>query len=596
MLPVARLGAAGQSARPGAGIVKGAPLADAVQHGDKKAVPALLKAHADVNAPQGDGATALHWAAYLDDVETTALLLGAGASAKAPNNYGITPLVLASKNGNVAIIDQLLKAGADPNGTVDAGETPLMYAARTGKVDAMNALLNAGAKIDAKETWNGQTALMWAAAAGQGPVVQTLIDHKADIHARSNGGTTPFMFAVRKGDMASVQALLAAGVDVNEKRPDLATPLLGQTALMWAAAAAQGPVVQTLIDRKADIHARSNGGTTPFMFAVRKGDMGSVQALLTAGVDVNEKRPDLATPLLLAIINGHEDLVDLLLDTGADPNAEGGSTELTVQGMRARPQKIELKTPSFREQLRDVGTEGGNGRNNTFGRPLQAAVHVANWHISDEFVSVNLDRLRIIKSLLKHGADVNGRNTDMEPRWSGARYRRRLVGATAFLFAAKVADVEVMRLLLENGADPKINTGVNITPLMAAAGIAWASNQDRASEQQVLEAVKLLVEELGADVNFVADTGETAMHAASYRAANSVVQYLFDKGAKLDVADKSGRTPLRVADGVEYGNSFAANPTTAVLLRKLGAKEILCPGLCLNLIPQEALPREEVVR
>ena len=98
------------------------------------------------------------------------------------------------------------------------------------------------------------------------------------------------------------------------------------------------------------------------------------------------------------------------------------------------------------------------------------------------------------------------------------------------------------------------------------------------------------------DVNFVADTGETAMHAAAYRGANSVVQYLFDKGAKLDVADKSGRTPLRVADGVEYGNSFAANPTTAVLLRKLGAKEILCPGLCLNLIPQEALPREEVVR
>src|SRR2546426_9821124 len=515
MLPVARLSAAGQGARPGPGIVKGAPLADAVQHGDKKAVLALLKAHADVNAPQGDGATSLHWAAYLDDVETTALLLGAGASAKTPNYYGITPLVLASKNGNVAIIDQLLKAGADPNGTVDARETPLMYAARSGKVDAVNALLNAGAKIDAKEPWNGQTALMWAAAA------------------------------------------------------------------------AQGPVVQTLIDRKADIHARSNGGTTPFMFAVRKGDMGSVQALLAAGVDVNEKRPDLATPLLIAIINGHADLVDLLLDRGADPNAEGGSTELTVQGMRARPQKIELKTPSFREQLRDVGTEGGNGRNNTFGRPLQAAVHVANWHISDEFISVNLDRLRIIKSLLKHGADVNGRNTDMEPRWSGARYRRRLVGATAFLFAAKVADVEVMRLLLEHGADPKINTGVNITPLMAAAGIAWASNQDRASEEEVLEAVKLLVEELGADVNAVNDVGETAMHAAAYRGANSVVHYLYDKCAKLDVVALDGRTPLIIADGVEYGNSFAAQPHTAALLRKLGAKEMKCPPPCAAAIPEK---------
>ena len=160
---------------------------------------------------------------------------------------------------------------------------------------------------------------------------------------------------------------------------------------------------------------------------------------------------------------------------------------------------------------------------------------MANWHVSDEFISVNIDRMRVIKSLLKHGADVNARNTDMEPRWSGARYRRRQVGLTPFLAAARQADIEVMRLLLENGADPKLNTPLNITPLMLAAGIAWASNQDRASEEQVLEAVKMLVEELGADVNFVADTGETAMHAAAYRGVNSVVQYLFDKGAKLDV-------------------------------------------------------------
>jgi len=214
-------------------------------------------------------------------------------------------------------------------------------------------------------------------------------------------------------------------------------------------------------------------------------------------------------------------------------------------------------------------------------------VHVANWHVSDQFISVNLDRMRVIKSLLKHGADINGRNTDMEPRWSGARYRRRLVGATALLFAAKAGDVEVMRLLLQNGADPKINTDLNITPLMAAAGIAWASNQDRASESQVLEAVRLLVEEQGANVNAVSDLGETAMHAAAYRGANSVVQYLFDKGAALDVVAKDGRTPLIVADGVEYGNSFAAQPQTAVLLRKLGAREMKCPPPCAAAIPEK---------
>ncbi|MCH2398894.1 MAG: ankyrin repeat domain-containing protein, partial [Pirellulales bacterium] len=169
------------------------------------------------------------------------------------------------------------------------------------------------------------------------------------------------------------------------------------------------------------------------------------------------------------------------------------------------------------------------------------------------------------------------------------RYRRHMTGATALMLAAKAADVEVMRLLLEHGADPSIHTEDNITPLMAAAGISWASNQDRASEAQVLESVRLLVEKTGADVNFVSDVGETAMHAAAYRGANNVVQYLFDQGAQLDVIAKDGRTPLRVADGVEYGNSFAAHPHTAELLRQLGAAEIECPAPCAAEISLEAV-------
>jgi ankyrin repeat protein len=506
-------------ASPSVSATGDSPLADAVQHRDTKTVRLLLEQRTDVNAPQGDGATALHWAAYLEDAETTALLIRAGANVNAPNHYGIRPLTLASENGNASIIQLLLTAGANPNGVVRAGETPLMLAARTGRVDAVNVLLAAGATIDAKETWNGQTALMWAAAAG----------HPA--------------------------------------------------------------VVATLIGKGANVNLASNSGMNPLMFAVRKGNLDAVRELLDAGADVNGKRPDGATPLLVAIVNGHEDLVDLLLDKGADPNAEGGTTLLTVKGMRARPMEITIETPPYAEQLRDVATEGGNGRNNTWGRPLQAAVHVANWHLSDQFINVKIDRLRVIRSLLAHGADINGRNRDMEPRWSGARYRRRLVGATAFFFAAKSADVEVMRLLLARGADPTINTDLNITPLMAAAGIAWASNQDRASEREVLEAVRLLVEERGADVNFVADTGETAMHAAAYRGANSVVQYLFDKGARLDVVGLDGRTPLKVADGVEYGNSFAAQPQTAELLRRLGAKDIPCPGECEAMFSSEAVSK-----
>ncbi len=494
-----------------------APLASAVQRGDRAATLSLLGQQVDVNAAQGDGATALHWAAYLDDAETTALLIRAGADVNAANHYGVTPLALASTNGNAAIIEQLVRSGADPHDplhAVNAGETPLMLAARSGRADAVTLLLQLGADPNSTETWNGQSALMWAAAEGHVSVVQTLIAHGADIAARSNSGTTPLLFAARKGSMDAVRALLAAGSDVNEQRPDA------------------------------------------------------------------------ATSLLVAVINGHEDLVDLLLDRGADPNVEGGSTRITVQGQRARPMPLEFRTLGYSERESE-----GVGRGNIFGRPLQAAVHVANWHISDQFISVNLDRMRVIEALLAHGADVNGQNTMEEPRWSGARYRRHMTGATAFMFAAKVADVEVMRLLLEHGADPTINTIDDITPLMAAAGISWASNQERASEAQVLEAVMLLVEELGADVNFESDLGETAMHAAAYRGANTVVQYLFDKGAELDVVAVDGRTPLRVADGVEYGNSFAAQPQTAELLRELGARDIPCPAPCAAVIPDEALRR-----
>jgi uncharacterized protein len=516
-MPMQRLGAwwlAAMCVVSGLGAASNeAQLADAVQRRDNQAVRSLLKNGADVNAAQGDGATALHWAAYLEDADTTALLIRAGAKVDVPNNYGVTPLALAAGNGGAAVIDQLVKGGADPNRAVRAGETPLMLAARTGNVEAVAVLLRAGAHIDAKETWNGQTALMWAAAAGHGPVVQALVDHRADIHARSNSGATPLLFAARRGDLAAVRALVAAGADVKAARPDG------------------------------------------------------------------------ATALLVAVINGHEDLVDWLLDKGADPNVEGGSTQLTVQGVRARP--MELKYRRITNSERDAeGVAAGN----IFGTPLHAAVHVANWHISDQFIVVKIDRLRVIKALLAHGADVNRRLTMEEPRWSGARYRRHLTGATAFLLAAKSADVEVMRVLLAHGADPTIGTVEKATPLMAAAGIAWASNQDPASESQVLEAVKLLVEEHGADVNATSDLSETAMHAAAYRGANSVVQYLFDKGAKLDVVAVDGRTPLIVADGVEYGNSFAAQPHTAVLLRKLGAKERKCPPPCAAAILDKVPP------
>jgi ankyrin repeat protein len=536
-------------------------------------------------AAQSNGNSATNSAA--GPARDAARVFAAPVATPAPRTD--SPMAQAARRGDAQAVQALLKKKADVNAPAPDGATPLHWATYLNDAATVSTLIRAGANVNAKNNY-GVTPLALAAKQANPAIIDQLMKAGADPNDPINfvnAAETPLMHAARAGNVEAVGLLLMAGAKVNARED-----WNGQTALMWAAAEAHGAVVEALIEGGADIRQPSNAGTTPLIFAVRKGDMRSVKALLAAGADVNEKRPDLATPLLVAIINGHEDLVDLLLEKGANPNAEGGSTSLTVQGIRARPQEIELKTPPKRQQLAEVATEGGNGRNNSFGRPLQAAVHVANWHISDQFISVNMDRMRILRALLTHGADVNGRNTDMEPRWSGARYRRRLVGATAFLFAAKAADIEVMRLLVGHGADPHMKTYANITALQLAAGIAWASNQDRASEAEVLDVVKMLVEELGADVNAANDTGETAMHAAAYRGANSVVQYLFDKGAKLDVVALDGRTPLQVADGVEYGNSFAAQPHTAELLRKLGAKEIPCPGQCEAVIPIEKFPEE----
>ncbi len=133
-------------------------LADAVQNGDKVTTLALIQKQVNINAPQGDGTTALHWTVYFNDAETTALLIRAGAEVNLPNNYDVTPLGLQSQNGDAAIIRQLIEAGADPNDplhAINSGETPLMLAARSGHVDSVKALLTAGANIDATETWNG---------------------------------------------------------------------------------------------------------------------------------------------------------------------------------------------------------------------------------------------------------------------------------------------------------------------------------------------------------------------------------------------------------------------------------------------------------
>src|SRR5688572_6001639 len=240
-------------------------LADATERLDRPGVRALLKQQADVNAPQADGMTALHWAAYHDDQDIAALLLRAGANAKAANRYGVTPLSLACTNGSAAMVGLLLNAGADPNGSLPGGETPLMTAARTGSLESVKALLSRGAAVDAKDENRGQTALMWAAAEGHAAVAQELIAAKADFRTRLPSGFTPLMFAVREGRLPVVRVLVEAGADVNE--------------------------------------------TIPVDGAKRRGYGGRLPAAGTSA-------------LLLAVMNAHFELAAELLDAGANPNVD----------------------------------------------------------------------------------------------------------------------------------------------------------------------------------------------------------------------------------------------------------------------------------
>jgi ankyrin repeat protein len=508
--------AVGVLAMAGAGAAAdNVPLIEAVQHGDKAAVLRLLQQRTDVNRPVLDGTTALHRAVEQDDVEIARLLVRSGADARAANRYGATPLYAACLNGNAAMIELLLEGGANPN-TRLAGETALMTAARTGRVDALNALLAHGAAINASEPGQQQTALMWAAAEDHGPAVHLLVQHGADLEARSATGFTALLYAVRTGSFDAVRTLVAGGADVND------------------AVVMQGPAVAP--------KGAANGG--------HQG-----HAILMNHV----------AALHIAIANLHYDIADFLLDNGADPNADAPGWTPLHQLMWARRPAL----------------------NSDRALPSRTAT---------------VDDVQFAKKLLRYGANVNARQkrelcvggkedageqrlltpSDEPERafWlpcnrdlNGWGVNLNRTGATPFLLASQHADVEMMQLLVDHGADPRLTTTEHQTPLMVASGIGiFGLGASPGSNEEAFAAVKLLVE-LGADVNAVDDHGDTALHGAALRGANDIAQLLVDRGASLTLEDKRGWTPLTIADGVHYTFTIKSTPHTAVLLRQLMAKQ-----------------------
>jgi uncharacterized protein len=516
-------------------------VADAAMKGDRAAVRALIAKKVDVNAPQADGATALHWAVYRSDVELADMLLNAGATPKVANREGATPMWLASINGDAPMLARLIAAGADANEKLPLGRTPLMVAARTGKVDALTVLLGAGAQVNAKEEQRGTTPLMWAADEGHEAAVSLLLKNGADMNARSNPAARGRGPALGKANdprkqVAAQGAAVAAGNPLHlgaaRAAAENATNAQQAAAAAAAAAAAQangqdnddaGAAVG-LVGRRGGGNANDGGQLTPLIYAVRANDLDTVKVLLEAGVDIHQTTGYGWSPLLVATQNRYYELAKYLLDHGADPNLpnKGGWTPLYL------------------------ATDNRNIENGDY--PVRRP---------------DMDHLDFIKLLIAKGADVNARVKDStETRTVFTNQWLDENGATAFLRASQSGDVALMKLLLEHGADPKINTALGVTPLQVAAGIGWVEGITYEwSPESTLEAVNMLIK-LGVDVNAQADTGRTAMHGAAHKGNTKVIQALFDAGAKLDTRDfgntdnRGGKLAIHTWQAVDYADGL----------------------------------------
>jgi ankyrin repeat protein len=421
-------------------------VADATEKMDRAAIRTLLRQHANVNAPQVDGMTALHWAAYQDDLDTVELLLRAGAAPKAANRYGVTPLSLACTNGNGPIVQLLLRAGADPNAALPGGETPLMTASRVGSLASVTALVERGATVDANDDRRGQTALMWASAEGHADVVEALINAGADFRLRLTSGFSPLLFAVREGRISVVRTLLKAGADVNETVPmdrkrgyGGRLPPAGASVLLLAVTNAHFQLAADLLDAGANPNADLPGYTVLHaLTVVRKpgvgdndpapegsGTMSSIELakkLVAAGANPNARmtrRANLAntrlneigaTPFMLAALTADAELMKTLAALGADPklgNADNSTPLMAAAGLATRSPGEDAGTePEVLEALQvllDLGADVNAVDNNG-----ETAMHAAAYK--------NLPQ--VVKFLAAKGARIQIWNRDDKFGWT----------------------------------------------------------------------------------------------------------------------------------------------------------------------------------
>ena len=447
-------------------------LIEAVKQEDAATARALIKGDVDVNTPQADGATALHWAVYRNDLDTAELLVEAGANVNATNDFGVMPLSLACTNGNASMIEALLKAGADSNASLSTGETLLMTAARTGKLDAVVVLLRHGADVNAKESSQEQTALMWALSEGHTEIARTLIEHRASVHAVTEGGFTPLLFACREGDLEATKFLLDAGADVNTTTSDKKSALYaatlkffgiksddkkkvkdGMSALHVATLRGYGDVAALLLDHGADPNY-DGPGYTPLHWAV-----GTWETELTGrnGIIVPA---DHVWSKMRGVQVGKLELVKKLLDDGADPNArlQKNPRRYGFTFASARPKgstRFMLAALAgdiaIMRMLLDYGAD-----------PLLEAEKGVTALMLAAGVRRNLSETRIplsdsveaVKLVVELGADVNAVD--------------HMYGDTALHGAARIKSPEIVQILVDHGAEVNVVNKRGQSPLFMA--------------------------------------------------------------------------------------------------------------------------------
>ena len=591
----------------------GSDVADAVMNRDTAALQALLRKKADVNAPQRDGATALHWAVYNDDVEAVDALLRAGAKPAAVNRAGMSPLAMAALYGSAPIVDRLLKAGADAKAVGPNGETLLMYAARNGRPQALKLLIEAGADVNAKERLRGTTALMWAVEQRHPEAVEVLLAAGADHSAKSGGAGLPRNYmaqrvntrAVEEAQRRHVRAKAAGrtyeeqleweyenGIDLGASR-NAFTPnrARGGGAGAAAAGAPAGADAPAAAAAGAGAGAAPGRGAAPAAGAgARSG--GAAQPAAAAGAAVPDDDSEVVvaglvgsgggglTALTFAAREGDLASARLLLDAGADIN------QTTEYGWTPLLTAVNNRNYQLAKLLLDRGANPSLANKGGW-TPLYLAVDNRNIEGGDYPVpKPDLDHLELIEALLVKGADPNLRvkdNTLTRTIFTMQWFFED--GATPFIRAAQSSDTDLMALLLKHGADPKAVTANGDSALTVSGGIGWVDGVTyERSPAHNLAAVKMLLD-LGLDPNHANHEGRTALMGAALKGRSDVIQVLVERGAKLEMRDRGSRDthiPGATIAGVTFQavdyaeglvrvgvQSAVERPEASALIRKL---------------------------